>query len=90
MNDRTPVRINCDSDAFPYIEIGADAAFVMPRPGPTRQACRPIGMSRRTIVGDFKVRQAHIARIDASQAGSSSLRQENERSATPCLPPCNT
>ncbi|MBU9251930.1 hypothetical protein [Burkholderia multivorans] len=28
MNDRTPVRINCDSDAFPYIEIGADAAFV--------------------------------------------------------------
>ncbi|MPV60073.1 hypothetical protein GD416_27540 [Burkholderia sp. BE24] len=28
MNDRTPVRINCGSDAFPYIEIGADTAFV--------------------------------------------------------------
>ncbi|AMU12736.1 MULTISPECIES: hypothetical protein [Burkholderia] len=28
MNDRTPVGINSDSDAFPYIEIGADVAVV--------------------------------------------------------------
>ncbi|HEF4756014.1 hypothetical protein KTF24_06980 [Burkholderia multivorans] len=61
MNDRTPVRINCDSDAFPYIEIGADAAFVHAEAGTDAQACPRIGMSYRAIVGDFKVRQTRIA-----------------------------